>query len=203
MAVKSKWVDARQTVLDSAIAEFARKGYSGTSIDDILSATHLSRPTLYYYFQSKSGLFRAIVDYAFDECLGLMQDAASQANTCQARLCAVAEALFGFAQSHHSLMRIVLSAVFAAPEEIPPECIDLQKRRRNFEFVLGIIQDGLRSGELDSTFEATELANGIFGAISHQTRMHLLDPQGQLDRQRAERVVTLFLNGARKLKRKS
>jgi AcrR family transcriptional regulator len=41
---------ARQIILDSAIEAFARKGYAGTSILDILKLTGLSKPTLYYYF---------------------------------------------------------------------------------------------------------------------------------------------------------
>jgi AcrR family transcriptional regulator len=66
-------IPAREVVLESAIAAFARKGYAGTSVQDILQATHLSKPTLYYYFESKAGLFRAILDFAYDECFRLMQ----------------------------------------------------------------------------------------------------------------------------------
>ena len=37
--------DARQRVLDSAIEAFARKGYAGTSVRDIVTATGRSKPT--------------------------------------------------------------------------------------------------------------------------------------------------------------
>jgi AcrR family transcriptional regulator len=198
--VFEKRSDARQLVLESAIAEFAKKGYAGTSVQDILRATKLSKPTLYYYFKSKAGLFRAILGFAYDESFRLMQSGVERQTRCEERLVEVASAVFAFARDHQSLIRLVFATVFAAPEEIPPDSIDSAKRRRNFEFVLRIIRDGQMAGELDSRFDPVELTHGIFGAISHQTRTHLLEAQGSLDRRRAERVVTLFLDGARKRK---
>ena len=88
----------------------------------------------------------------------------------------------------------------AAPEEIPKGCIDLTKRRRNFEFVLAIVRAGQKERLIDSRFDVEEIAHGIFGAISHQVRTHLLMPKGKLDRKRAERIVALFLDGARRQK---
>ena len=192
--------DARQAILDSAIAIFARKGYAGASIQHILRATGFSKPTLYYYFKSKSGLFQAILDSAYDESFRLMKEAVDAATDCKNQLVAMAAALFDFAVHNQNLMRLVLATVFAAPEEIPPGSINLSKRRRNFEFVLGIIREAQKTGEIDSRYDAAELTHGIFGAISHQVRTHLLTPEGRLDRQRAERIVSLFLNGARKRK---
>jgi AcrR family transcriptional regulator len=192
--------DARQAILDSAVAIFARKGYAGASVQDILQATGLSKPTLYYYFKSKAGLFQAILDSAYDESFRLMKEAADAKSTCEHRLAAVATAVFDFAEQNRNLMRLVLATVFAAPEEIPPGSVNLSKRRRNFEFVLGIIRGAQGAGEIDSRYDALELTHGIFGAVSHQVRTHLLMPEGRLDRRRAESIVSLFLNGARKRK---
>lgn len=191
-------IPARQAVLESALAAFARTGYAGTSVQAILRATGLSKPTLYYYFESKAGLFRAILDFAYDECFRLMRDAVATADSCEGRLIAVAAAIFRFAESHKDLTRLVFATVFAAPEEIPKGCIDLTKRRRNFEFVLEIVRAGQKERSIDSSYDGEEITHGIFGAISHQVRTHLLMPKGKLDRRRAERVVALFLNGARR-----
>lgn len=194
--MKGKPHDAREAVLASAVKAFARSGYAGTSVQDILRVTGLSKPTLYYYFESKAGLFRAILDFAYDESFRLMQAGATDQPTCQQRLIKVAAALFAFAGRHQNLTRLVFATVFAASEEIPKDSIDLKKRRRNFEFVLEIVRVGQASGELDSAYAPLELAHGIFGAISHQIRTHLLQRQGPLDRHRAERVVALFFQGA-------
>lgn len=196
--MSGKPVPARDAVLESAIAAFARKGYAATSVQDVLRASGLSKPTLYYYFESKAGLFRAILDFAYDECFRLMQESVTNVSGCDQRLAAVATAIFQFAERNQNLTRLVFATVFAAPEEIPKGCINLTKRRRNFEFVLAITSAGQKEGVIDPRYDKEEVTHGIFGAISHQVRTHLLMPKGKLDRRRAERVVALFLNGARR-----
>ena len=56
-------VGARQfdhdTVVDRAMMVFWRKGYGGTSIDDLEKATRLRRGSLYNAFGDKQGLFVA------------------------------------------------------------------------------------------------------------------------------------------------
>jgi AcrR family transcriptional regulator len=188
---------AKQAVLESAIREFARKGYSGTSVQDILKATGLSKPTLYYYFQSKAGLFRAILDFAYDECLSRMQDRVAKAEGMKAKLVAVATAMFGFAENHPQLLRLVFATNFAAPEEIPAGCVDKEKRRRNFDFVKGILGEGVKAGELDADYSACELAHALYGAVMHYTRLNLLCGEGKLSARVAARLVDLYLCGAK------
>lgn len=190
--------DARQIILESAIREFARKGYSGASVQDILKETGLSKPTLYYYFESKAGLFRAILDFAFDESLVGMQEKVKAARTARGKLEGVALAIFDFARKNPQLLRLVLGSTFAAAEEIPADSIPLEKRCRNYDFVKAVVVEGVESGELSSSFSPEELTHGIFGAISHMTRMHLLCGSGKLDAKTASKVVGLFLEGAKK-----
>ncbi len=188
---------ARELVLQSAIRAFARQGYEATSVQEILQATDLSKPTLYYYFTSKAGLFRAILDHAYDQSYQEMQAAVGHAHGCEARLVAIADALFRFSETNRDLTRLAFAATFAGPDELPPEAADLERRKRNFHFVLGVIRDGLATRELSAEYDPVELTHGIFGAISHQIRTHLLSPAEPLDHRRAQRVVTLYLRGAR------
>lgn len=190
---------AKEVVLESAIQEFARKGYSGTSVQDILKATGLSKPTLYYHFQSKAGLFRAIMDFAYDECLSRMQDRVAKADGgTKENLIAVTIAMFEFAEKRPQLLRLVFATNFAAPEEIPAECVDKEKRRRNFDFVKDIVEEGVKAKELDGSFSAPELAHGLYGAITHHTRLHLLCGDGKLNARVAARLVDLYLYGAKR-----
>jgi len=198
-------MDAKEKVLQAAVRAFAAAGYAGTSVHDILKATGLSKPTLYYYFQSKEGLFRAILAFAYDESFRRMQVATTGEGTCAQRLVKMAGAVFAFATEHRDLMRLVFATIFAAPGEIPPGVVDAGKRRRSFELARSLVQEGQRARELDPKRDPIELTHAIFGAISHQVRMHLIDPDetyGALDRKRAGRVVDLFLSGARYQRRR-
>jgi len=196
--LKAKAQATRQAVLDSATKAFARRGYARTSVEALLAATGMSKPTLYYYFKNKADLFRAILAFAYDETFRLMSEASAKGSSPEEKLVGVAEGLFGFAESHEDLMRLVLSTVFAANTELPPRSVDAAKRRRNFELVRKIVEDAQKAGEFKATYDAEELAQGIFGVLSYQIRAHLLDSSQAIDRRRAERIVALFLEGARR-----
>lgn len=188
---------AREEILRSAISLFARKGYAGTGVQEILDAVDLSKPTLYYHFESKAGLFRAIMDYAYDRSFELMQRAVDAAAGTIEKLVGAASALFEFAETNRELTRLVLTTAFAAPEEVPPETLDLNKRKRNFELMVGVLRRGQKEGAVDRRYDVDDLAHGIFGAISHRIRSHLLAGNGTLNRRQAERIVDLFMNGAK------
>lgn len=53
----------KETVLEAAAGIFTQKGYNGTSIDDILNATGLSRSSLYDSFQDKHNLYLQSLEF--------------------------------------------------------------------------------------------------------------------------------------------
>ena len=55
---------SRETILDAAEALFALRGYDGVSLSDIGAASGLSRATPSYFFGSKDGLYKAVLDRA-------------------------------------------------------------------------------------------------------------------------------------------
>ena len=58
-------VRTQAEILTVATAEFARKGLSGARIDAIAAATRTSKRMIYYYFQSKEGLYLAVLEDAY------------------------------------------------------------------------------------------------------------------------------------------
>ncbi len=65
----AKTADRRDAVLDSALLTFARHGYRKTSMDEVARAARISRPGLYFLFESKETLFRAAVTRALEQDL--------------------------------------------------------------------------------------------------------------------------------------
>lgn len=189
--------ETREVILASAIEAFAERGYSGTSIQDILQATGLSKPTLYYYFKNKADLFRAILDFAYDESFAMMQGAVEKEGPIEKKLCAAALSWFTFTNRHKNLMRLVLATNFAAPKEIPADTIDHLRRKRHFEFLAATIRQAQSNGELSSRYTNDELTHAILGSISHHIRTNLLRSESKLDETLAARLVSIYLQGAR------
>jgi TetR/AcrR family transcriptional regulator, transcriptional repressor of aconitase len=59
----------RQQILEAATECFARKGFHGTSMQDIFDASGLSAGAVYRYFPSKESLIRAIAVNVLDEVM--------------------------------------------------------------------------------------------------------------------------------------
>lgn len=54
----------RDQILAAATRAFARRGYPATSLDDIATEAGVSRVILYRHFESKTDLYRAVLDRA-------------------------------------------------------------------------------------------------------------------------------------------
>ncbi|MBV9415950.1 MAG: TetR/AcrR family transcriptional regulator [Solirubrobacterales bacterium] len=59
----------RLQIRRAAVGEFLRKGYLGTSVDDIAAAARVSKQTVYKYFGSKEKLFVAILEATVGDVL--------------------------------------------------------------------------------------------------------------------------------------
>lgn len=52
--------NTRRRILNVATRLFARHGYDGTSVSDIVGAAEVNKRMLYHYFENKEGLYRAV-----------------------------------------------------------------------------------------------------------------------------------------------
>jgi TetR/AcrR family transcriptional regulator len=188
--------NTQQQILNAALRRFASCGYAGTSVRDIVDAAKVTKPTLYYYYANKAGLYQALVNSAHDERYRLMQEAVKRSHTLEGQLVEILAALFDYALGHRELMRVAFATAFAASGELPKELDYTGKCQRNFEFVHSVIKQGLAEGGLDRQFESKELAFGFHGLLNVYLMSHVLLPECVLDRTTAERVVRLFLDGA-------
>jgi AcrR family transcriptional regulator len=57
----------REEILEIAMREFAEHGFSGARVDEIAEQTRTTKRMLYYYFESKEGLFVAVLERAYAE----------------------------------------------------------------------------------------------------------------------------------------
>jgi AcrR family transcriptional regulator len=52
----------KAALLDEATALFAERGYAGTSLEDVASASQVTRGAVYHHFASKQALFEAVLE---------------------------------------------------------------------------------------------------------------------------------------------
>ena len=66
---KAADIGRRDAVLESALLTFARHGYRKTSMEEVARVARISRPGLYFLFDSKEALFRAAAIRALERDL--------------------------------------------------------------------------------------------------------------------------------------
>lgn len=115
-----KDTNSRQTILACALQLFAARGYDAVSISDIVEQAGVTKPTLYYFFGSKEGLFEELLRVNYEKLDGQLADACRydahpqqyHADVFPLLLHAIG-AFFSFAQSHTAFYLMVLSLTFA------------------------------------------------------------------------------------------
>lgn len=58
--------EKQERILNAAIKEFADKGYTDASTNEIVKAADISKGLLFHYFQNKKQLFLFVFDYCID-----------------------------------------------------------------------------------------------------------------------------------------
>ena len=55
--------DRKSQILDAAFSVFVEKGYSETTMDDIVQKSNMSKGAIYHYYSSKKELFLSLIDH--------------------------------------------------------------------------------------------------------------------------------------------
>ena len=110
-----------QAILDAAQTVFLRKGYGGTTMDDVAALATVSKQTVYKHFENKKQLFAAVVEGEIDTTETLTHEmvaALGQSTTLEADLRAFARRhVVEVTQPHLlRLRRIVIAEADQFPE---------------------------------------------------------------------------------------
>lgn len=101
---------ARTRILETALTEFATKGFDGVSTTEIAKLAGVTQPLIHYHFKSKLALWQATVEEIFCvmkiEFSTLMKDLHDQ--TGQGRLVAVIRRFVQFASQHPEFGQFLL-----------------------------------------------------------------------------------------------
>ena len=57
----------RANIIEVATREFAENGLDGARVDEIAEKTRTSKRMIYYYFESKEGLYKAVLENVYRE----------------------------------------------------------------------------------------------------------------------------------------
>ena len=163
----SKSERTRLFIIEKSAPIFNKKGYSGTSMADILQATGLAKGGIYGNFSSKDEIAVAAFEYAYNHLKEALRFRIKQQKTAAAKL----QAILNFYHNYTIRPNIdggcpLLNTAIDADDNIP---FLKEKARQALEEMIGslqhIIQTGIDKKEFIPELDAGKEAELFFGLI--------------------------------------
>ena len=194
-AVRPPTTDTEERLLDHSLTLFAEKGYEAASVREIIEATGVTRPVLYYYCSSKEDLFKRLVHWKHDEAYRELGKNVGETKGCANRLQAIMRGSFIFCATDPRVPRLMFQTHFGPTiPGISEFMAEVAKLR--FMIVHQVMQEGLDAGELVGG-DAASLSL-IFCCIMDQhinVLVRMPKPKKRLTPELADSLVDVFLHG--------
>jgi TetR/AcrR family transcriptional regulator len=189
--VSTEVLRSNDRILKKALELFSEKGYDATSVREICEGAGITKPTLYHFYGSKEGVYRAIVESALAGFRSDVMRALDSEGTLRDRLVRMAQAYMEATRREPDLARFVMALIHNSPRSAP--ATDL------VGFYQGIL-DALAAA-LERAVAAGELRRGrtdvrllvFMGALGEAIHGHLLVGRPDLTPALAETLVDAVL----------
>ena len=193
MLEQSGEVSVRQRLMDSAVLLFTTRGYAATSVREIVEMAGVTKPALYYHFESKEGIYLAILDELVriaDEGIAASLVATG---TVRERLEAFLLGVYALFETKRAWVRMI-NAVFWGPAQgVPP--FDFETFHTKLLNVISeIVGQGIASGELRAA-DPGDVTLALMGVLSFNMDLDLAHPELGLGRDGLRRVLDLLFSG--------
>jgi len=142
--------ERRRQIIEAALACFTRKGYTNTTMDDIVAESGLSKGSLYWYFKSKDDLFIAMVTSMFENVAAESMESLVSSETAVERLRAGAQSMTELGKQIEGVFYLL--AEFWARSEHRQEAggFWVGMLREYAQVIEALLADGVQRGEFRS-----------------------------------------------------
>jgi AcrR family transcriptional regulator len=186
-------VRSSDRILQSALGLFSSRGYDATSVREICEAAGITKPTLYHFYGSKEGVYRALVDGVLEDFRSHVTQQLEQGGPVVARLKRVAHAYFDAARGRRELMRFIFSVVHNPPASAPVTDFTLF-----YDEVVRLIATVVEEGVADGTLSPgpTEIRMLLLmGALGEALCGWLIAGRPELTPELADAIVDTLVRG--------
>ncbi|TLS38289.1 TetR/AcrR family transcriptional regulator [Pseudalkalibacillus caeni] len=149
-------------IIEKSLQLFETKGFSETSIQDIVDEMGVTKGTFYYYFKSKKQLLMDIHTMYISELLKMQTEIMNNSEKdAKEKIKGIVSILVKSIRTHGPSARVFFRELRHLDEKSLPEIIEKRdKVRYNLQKV---IEDGIDSGELRSDLKPDIITFGILG----------------------------------------
>lgn len=182
----------QRRIIDAAVDLFSRKGFDGTSVQEVVDAARVTKGAMYHYFRSKDDLlFEIYHELITEQLAGLERIRATHALAPDTLHAVIVDLVVSTAA------RIQAAAVFAREAHKlagEPMAALRAQRRAYHEGVRDLVAQGQRDGAFAVTASAETVTLVVFGIVNQLSQWYR--PDGPTSpRQLADEVAGFVLAG--------
>jgi len=182
--------NAREAIINEAMQLFAEKGYAGCSIREICQAAGVTKPVLYYHFQSKENLYQELMLDIFDHTRKNLLRLTKSSGSARDRLVEFVASEFSDCKRDTNSIRLIFRMMFS-PEEGYPYFNFVEEYIRERE----IVADSLRGSEekIGGRKDPELISTALMGVMLALILEYLFAKKNTLTKKNARKVVELLL----------
>ena len=188
----SRGMTMKAEIKQQSILLFEKKGFSETSIQDIVDALGVTKGTFYYYFQSKEALLMDIHLGYIDDLLERQRKIMQNGTSSRERLILIVQLLIGDIEEHGPSGRVFFREM---RHLIEVNAEEVKRKRERFRLAItALIREGIWAGEFRESIEPDMAAFAILGVTNWSYQW--FHPGGGISADRlAEIFSDMILNG--------
>jgi len=183
----------KKKIIEQSILLFEKKGFSQTSIQDIVDALKVTKGTFYYYFSSKEELLMDIHLQYIDDLLERQTKILEAASlSCREKLAGIVHLLISDIKSEGPNARVFFREI----RHLNGENVQVIKEKRaEFRYrIQHLVEKGMEEGEFKPNLRADLITFGILGVTNWSYQWY--KPDGKVTDEELSGIFTdMILNG--------
>ena len=186
--------DTRKKIFTVAARLFADKGYNAVSMRELSEQSGLSKPTIYYYFGSKEGIYKELVTTGVSHIFSAIESTYSLDVSVKDKLNIIFKKFFSACHNFPEFTQFMSNLIYSAEKMDFMDKFKEQTDRKE-QFLIDLFRKGIESGEFDPSLNPKTAAHIYIGVLMHFILMQLSTKEEVLTDDLADNILITLIAG--------
>lgn len=182
-------MENRTRIMECAKELFYAKGYDAVGVQEIVDKAGITKPTLYYYFGSKLGLLKTLLETKFEGLSASVKEETQKKEDVRSVLYHMAKAYCDFFEKDREFYMLMMALFYSARENEAYQAVKPYVR----EYYAAVVDAFERMADQLGNMRGRQkqFATGFIGTINHFLLLHCETDSGQRKPVSEEMIVSL------------
>lgn len=186
-------INTKDSIIDSAVNVFAKKGFELASVDDIARQAGIAKGTFYYHFESKDEILFALIERGIDRFTDILKTNLETEFDPKRKLEIAVETQLNYFYEHEDFCRILLSEIWRF--EIKWKRHIEQIQQKYLVLIEDILREGIGNGEFDAKLNIEAATTAVFSLISFASLDWAIFHSKKSRKEMLETIKIIFFKG--------